>query len=162
MTNLKQNQQLRGSLLNQPILSVVQNHLISYPTPSNLSGRWNWGVLAGICLVAQIITGFFLAMHYASSVDLAFNSVQHLRRDVPGGWALRYMHANGASLFFVVVYMHLFRGMYYTSYAQPREAVWLLGVIIFRLRILTAFIGYVLPWGNILPQMVICCCFLCS
>jgi ubiquinol-cytochrome c reductase cytochrome b subunit len=139
---------LRGSLWGQPLLSVVQNHLISYPTPSNLSGNWNWGVLAGLCLVLQIATGIFLAMHYAAHVDLAFHSVQHIMRDVSNGWLLRYLHANGASLFFIVVYMHLFRGLYYTSYAQPRELVWLLGVVILLVMILTAFIGYVLPWGQ--------------
>jgi ubiquinol-cytochrome c reductase cytochrome b subunit len=138
---------LRGSLWGQPLLSVVQNHLIAYPTPSNLSGNWNWGVLAGLCLVLQIATGIFLAMHYAAHVDLAFHSVQHIMRDVSNGWLLRYLHANGASLFFIVVYMHLFRGLYYTSYAQPRELVWLLGVVILLVMILTAFIGYVLPWG---------------
>lgn len=143
---------LRGSLWTQPLLSVVQNHLISYPTPSNLTGNWNWGVLAGLCLVLQIATGIFLAMHYTAHVDLAFNSVQHIIRDVSNGWLLRYLHANGASLFFIVVYMHLFRGLYYTSYAQPRELVWLLGVIILLVMILTAFIGYVLPWGLILAK----------
>lgn len=155
MTN---NYRLRGSLWNQPLLSLVQNHLISYPTPSNLTGNWNWGVLAGLCLVLQILTGIFLAMHYTAHVDLAFNSVQHLMRDVPYGWLLRYLHANGASLFFIVVYMHLFRGLYYTSYAQPREAVWLIGVVILLVMILTAFIGYVLPWGECLPQVTVYTC----
>ena len=139
--------QFRGSLFGQPLLNVVQNHLISYPTPSNLTGNWNWGVLAGLCLVLQILTGIFLAMHYTAHVDLAFHSVQHLMRDVPNGWLLRYLHQNGQSLFFIVVYMHIFRGLYYTSYSQPREAVWLIGVIILLLMILTRFIGYVLPWG---------------
>lgn len=142
------NQSFRGSLWKQPLLSVVQNHLITYPTPSNLSGNWNWGVLAGLCLVLQIATGIFLAMHYCAHVDLAFHSVQHIMRDVSNGWLLRYLHANGASLFFIVVYMHLFRGLYYTSYAQPRELVWLIGVVILLIMILTAFIGYVLPWGQ--------------
>jgi ubiquinol-cytochrome c reductase cytochrome b subunit len=99
-------------------------------------------------LVLQIVTGIFLAMHYTAHVDFAFHSVQHLMRDVPRGWLLRYMHANGRSLFFIVVYMHLFRALYYTSYASPREAVWLIGVIILLVMILTAFIGYVLPWGQ--------------
>nr|YP_009449867.1 cytochrome b [Pectinodesmus pectinatus]ANG44804.1 cytochrome b [Pectinodesmus pectinatus] len=139
---------LRGSLWDQPMLAVAQNHLIRYPTPSNLNGNYNWGVLAGLCLVLQIRTGIFLAMHYTAHVDLAFHSVQHLMRDVPNGWLLRYLHANGASLFFIVVYMHLFRGLYYTSYAQPREFVWLVGVVILLIMILTAFIGYVLPWGQ--------------
>lgn len=147
MAMVKTNQ-LRGSLWGQPLLSVVQNHLVAYPTPSNLTGMWNFGVLAGLCLVLQIATGIFLAMHYTAHVDLAFQSVQHLMRDVPNGWLLRYLHANGASLFFMVVYAHLFRGLYYTSYAQPRELVWLLGVVILLVMILTAFIGYVLPWGQ--------------
>lgn len=139
---------LRGSLWDQPMLVVAQNHLISYPTPSNLNANYNWGVLAGLCLVLQIRTGIFQAMHYTAHVDLAFHSVQHQMRDVPNGWLLRYLHANGASLFFIVVYMHLFRGQYYTSYAQPRELVWLVGVIIQLVMIQTAFIGYVLPWGQ--------------
>ena len=140
---------VRLGIFSQPLLNVVQNHLISYPTPSNLSGNYNWGVLAGLCLVLQILTGIFLAMHYTAHVDYAFDSVQHLMRDVPNGWLLRYLHANGASLFFIVVYMHLFRGLYYTSYAQPREQVWLIGVVILLVMILTAFIGYVLPWGEL-------------
>ena len=139
---------LRLSIWKQPLLSVFQTHLVSYRTPSNLSGNWNWGVLAGMCLVLQLVTGIFLAMHYTAHVDLAFPSVQHLMRDVPNGWLLRYLHANGRSLFFRVVYMHLFRALYYTSYAQPRELVWLLGVVILLVMILTAFIGYVLPWGD--------------
>lgn len=139
---------LRGSQWDQPMQVVAQNHLISYPTPSNLNGNYNWGVQAGLCLVLQIRTGIFLAMHYTAHVDQAFHSVQHQMRDVPNGWQLRYLHANGASLFFIVVYMHLFRGLYYTSYAQPREFVWLVGVVILLIMILTAFIGYVLPWGQ--------------
>jgi ubiquinol-cytochrome c reductase cytochrome b subunit len=139
---------LRASLLDQPLLRVFNNHIVLYPTPSNLTGNWNYGVLSGLCLVLQILTGIFLAMHYAAHVDLAFASVQHLMRDVPSGWLLRYLHANGASLFFMVVYLHLFRGLYYSSYAQPRELVWLVGVVILLLMILTAFIGYVLPWGQ--------------
>lgn len=139
---------LRGSLWQQPVLTVVENHLVRYPTPSNLNGNYNWGVQAGLCLVLQILTGIFLAMHYTAHVDLAFHSVQHQMRDVPNGWLLRYLHANGASLFFIVVYMHLFRALYYTSYASPREFVWLVGVVILLIMILTAFIGYVLPWGQ--------------
>lgn len=139
---------MRGSLWQQPLLSLVNNHLVTYPTPSNFNSNYNWGVLAGLCLVLQILTGVFLAMHYTAHVDLAFDSVQHLMRDVNYGWMLRYLHANGASLFFIAVYMHLFRALYYTSYAQPREAVWLLGVVILLIMILTAFIGYVLPWGQ--------------
>ena len=138
----------RLSILKQPILSPLNDHLIEYPTPSNLSYWWGFGSLAGICLMLQILTGIFLAMHYTPHVDLAFMSVEHIMRDVEGGWFLRYMHANGASMFFIVVYLHMFRGLYYGSYASPRELVWIVGVIIFLLMILTAFIGYVLPWGQ--------------
>ena len=138
----------RLSILKQPILSPLNDHLIEYPTPSNLSYWWGFGSLAGICLMLQILTGIFLAMHYTPHVDLAFMSVEHIMRDVEGGWFLRYMHANGASMFFIVVYLHMFRGLYYVSYASPRELVWIVGVIIFLLMILTAFIGYVLPWGQ--------------
>ena len=138
----------RLSLLKQPLLAPLNDHLIEYPTPSNLSYFWSFGSLAGICLILQILTGVFLAMHYTAHVDLAFLSVEHIMRDVEGGWFLRYMHANGASMFFIVVYLHMFRGLYYGSYASPRELVWIAGVIIFLLMILTAFIGYVLPWGQ--------------
>jgi ubiquinol-cytochrome c reductase cytochrome b subunit len=138
----------RYSLLKQPLLNTVNSHLIDYPTPSNLNTSWNGGSLAGILLVAQIVTGICLAMHYTAHVDLAFSSVQHIMRDVPSGWLLRYSHANGASLFFIVVYLHVFRGLYYSSYSRPRELVWIIGVVILLLMILTAFIGYVLPWGQ--------------
>ena len=140
--------QTRLSILKQPILSPLNDHLIEYPTPTNLNYWWGFGSLAGICLILQILTGIFLAMHYTPHVDLAFMSVEHIMRDVEGGWFLRYMHANGASMFFIVVYLHMFRGLYYGSYASPRELVWIVGVIIFLLMILTAFIGYVLPWGQ--------------
>lgn len=138
----------RKSILKQPIFSVVNEHLIAYPTASNLSYWWGFGSLAGICLLIQIITGIFLAMHYTPHVDYAFLSVEHIMRDVEGGWFLRYMHANGASMFFIVTYLHILRGLYYGSYASPRELVWCIGVIIFILMTLTAFIGYVLPWGQ--------------
>ena len=138
----------RLSLLKQPLLSTVNEHLIDYPTPSNLTYWWGFGSLAGICLLIQILTGIFLAMHYTPHIDLAFASVEHIMRDVEGGWFLRYMHANGASMFFIVVYLHLLRGLYYGSYAAPRELVWILGVAILLLMIITAFIGYVLPWGQ--------------
>ena len=138
----------RLSLLKQPLVSPLNDHLIEYPTPSNLSYWWGFGSLAGICLLLQILTGIFLAMHYTPHVDLAFMSVEHIMRDVEGGWFLRYMHANGASMFFIVVYLHMFRGLYYGSYSSPRELVWIVGVVIFLLMILTAFIGYVLPWGQ--------------
>jgi ubiquinol-cytochrome c reductase cytochrome b subunit len=138
----------RLSILKQPLLAPLNEHIVEYPTPSNLNYLWGFGSLAGICLVLQILTGIFLAMHYTPHVDLAFLSVEHIMRDVEGGWFLRYMHANGASMFFIVVYLHMFRGLYYGSYASPRELVWIVGVIIFLLMILTAFIGYVLPWGQ--------------
>jgi len=138
----------RLSILKQPLVSVVNDHLIDYPTPSNLSYMWSFGSLAGICLLLQIISGIFLAMHYTPNIDLAFASVEHIMRDVEGGWFLRYLHANGASMFFIVVYLHLLRGLYYGSYASPRELVWIMGVVIMLLMIITAFIGYVLPWGQ--------------
>src|SRR6056300_1207476 len=138
----------RLSLLKQPMFNTVNEHLIDYPTPSNLSYWWGFGSTAGICLVLQILTGIFLAMHYTPHIDLAFLSVEHIMRDVEGGWFLRYMHANGASMFFIVVYLHLLRGLYYGSYTSPRELVWIVGVVILLLMILTAFIGYVLPWGQ--------------
>jgi ubiquinol-cytochrome c reductase cytochrome b subunit len=138
----------RAGLIRQPALSLVNEHLIEYPTPSNINYLWGFGSLAGLFLVVQIATGIFLAMHYTPHVDLAFSSVEHIMRDVEGGWLLRYAHANGASMFFIIVYMHMFRGLYYGSYASPREAVWCIGVIILLLMIITAFIGYVLPWGQ--------------
>jgi ubiquinol-cytochrome c reductase cytochrome b subunit len=130
------------------ILSVVDGHLIDYPAPLNLSYAWSFGALAGICLGIQIITGVFLAMHYTPHIDLAFCSVEHIMRDVNSGWLIRYMHANGASMFFIAVYCHIFRGLYYGSYLAPRELLWCSGVLIFLLMMATAFIGYVLPWGQ--------------
>jgi len=138
----------RVSLLKQPLFSILNEHLVEYPTPTNLNYWWGFGSLAGICLIIQILSGIFLAMHYTPNVDLAFASVEHIMRDVEGGWFLRYLHANGASMFFIVVYLHMLRGLYYGSYASPRELVWIVGVVILLLMILTAFIGYVLPWGQ--------------
>ncbi len=135
-------------LLKQPILKEINHSLIDYPTPSNLSYLWNFGSLAGICLVIQILTGVFLAMHYTPHVDYAFASVEHIMRDVNSGWFLRYVHANGASMFFIVVYLHILRGLYYGSYTMPRRALWIVGVVIFLLMMATAFMGYVLPWGQ--------------
>src|SRR5688500_14349948 len=109
---------------------------------------WHLGVLAGFCLVLQIVTGIVLAMHYAPNATVAFGSTEHIMRDVNWGWLLRYAHANGASMFFVVIYLHIFRGFFYGSYKAPREMVWLLGVVIFLLLMATAFMGYVLPWGQ--------------
>nr|QKY64149.1 apocytochrome b [Pandorina morum] len=130
------------------VLGVLNAHLVAYPTPSNLNYAWNGGSLAGLMLVSQMVTGILLAMHYVGHVDYAFASVQHIMTDVPSGMILRYAHANGASLFFIVVYLHVFRGMYYGSGAQPREMVWITGIVILLVMIITAFIGYVLPWGQ--------------
>nr|YP_004563939.1 apocytochrome b [Phytophthora mirabilis]ADK76334.1 apocytochrome b [Phytophthora mirabilis] len=130
------------------LFAVINNHLIDYPTPINLNYFFGFGSLAGIMLVIQILTGIFLAMHYTPHIDLAFNSVEHIMRDVNNGWLIRYTHANGASFFFIVVYVHIFRGLYYGSYITPREAIWCSGVIIFILMMATAFMGYVLPWGQ--------------
>lgn len=135
---------------------VKQNHLVhfvyhaavSYKPPITLNYFWNFGVLALFCLVVQLATGIFLAMHYVASPEHAFNSVEHIMRDVNYGWLLRYLHANGASMFFLVVYVHLFRGLYYGSYMYPRQLLWITGVIILLIMILTAFMGYVLPWGQ--------------
>lgn len=130
------------------LFTVINNHLIDYPTPVNLNYFYGFGSLAGIMLVVQILTGIFLAMHYTPHIDLAFNSIEHIMRDVNYGWLIRYTHANGASFFFIVVYIHIFRGLYYGSYITPREALWCSGVIIFILMMATAFMGYVLPWGQ--------------
>jgi len=130
------------------VLSFVDSHIIDYPTPVNLNYMWSFGSAAGICLVIQIITGIFLAMHYTPHIDLAFASVEHIMRDVNNGWLIRYLHCNGASMFFIVVYSHMFRGLYYGSYMYPRGFLWSSGVIIFLLMMATAFMGYVLPWGQ--------------
>ena len=119
-----------------------------YPVPRNLNYFWNFGVLSGAALMLQIVTGIVLAMHFAGNSALAFDSVEHIMRDVNSGWLMRYAHANGASMFFIVVYVHIFRGLFYASYKPPREVVWLLGIVIFLLMMATAFMGYVLPWGQ--------------
>ncbi|MEO0061698.1 MAG: hypothetical protein RLZZ08_258 [Pseudomonadota bacterium] len=132
-----------------PLPRFVYNAVgAGYPVPRNLSYLWNFGILAGFCLMLQIVTGVVLAMHYASNSGVAFNSVEHIMRDINWGWLMRYAHANGASFFFVVVYIHIFRGFFYSSYKAPREMIWLLGVTIFLLMMATAFMGYVLPWGQ--------------
>ena len=130
------------------LLSIVDSHVIHYPSPINLNYAWSFGFIATMCLIIQILTGIFLAMHYTPHIDLAFSSVEHIMRDVNNGWLIRYMHANGASMFFIVVYCHIFRGLYYGSYMAPRQLLWCSGVIIFILMMLTAFMGYVLPWGQ--------------
>jgi ubiquinol-cytochrome c reductase cytochrome b subunit len=121
---------------------------VYHPSTVNLTYFWNFGVYATVCLIIQIITGIFLAMHYTAEINLAFDSVEHIMRDVNYGWLLRYIHANGASMFFIVVYIHTFRGLYYSSFVYPRQLLWCVGVIILLLMILTAFLGYVLPWGQ--------------
>ncbi len=131
-----------------PIFTFMNHELHEYPTPRNLSYWWNFGSLAGIALVIMIATGIMLAMQYTPHVDFAFNSVERIMRDVNSGWLLRYLHANGGSFFFIVVYIHVFRGLYYGSYKAPRELLWILGVVILVLMMATAFMGYVLPWGQ--------------
>ena len=130
------------------LLGFLDSHLIHYPAPVNLTYAWSFGSTAGICLIIQILTGVFLAMHYTPHIDLAFSSVEHIMRDVNNGWFIRYAHANGASMFFIVVYSHIFRGLYYGSYMHPRQLLWCSGVLIFILMMGTAFMGYVLPWGQ--------------
>ena len=131
-----------------PMFTFVEKELIDYPTPRNLNYWWNFGSLAGIVLVIMIASGIVLAMHYTPHVDHAFNSVERIMRDVNYGWLLRYIHMNGGSAFFIVVYIHIFRGLYYGSYKAPRELLWMLGVVILLLMMATAFMGYVLPWGQ--------------
>ena len=132
-----------------PLPRFVYNAVgAGYPVPRNLNYFWNFGVLAGFMLVVQILTGVILAMHYAANAGVAFDSTEHIMRDVNWGWLLRYGHANGASMFFVVVYIHMFRGLYFGSYKAPREMIWLLGVVIYLLMMATGFMGYVLPWGQ--------------
>jgi len=131
-----------------PLFSFAQDAMMDYPEPRNLNYWWNFGALAGIVLVIMIVSGVFLAMNYTPHADMAFNSVERIMRDVDYGWLIRYIHMNGASFFFIIVYIHLFRGMYYGSYKEPRELLWMLGVVILLLMMATAFFGYVLPWGQ--------------
>ena len=130
------------------ILSFVDSHIINYPTPINLNYLWSFGSAAGIALVIQILTGIFLAMFYTPNIDLAFKSVEHIMRDINNGWLIRYLHANGASMFFIVVYCHIFRGFYFGSYIFPRDRLWISGIVLFLLMMAAAFMGYVLPWGQ--------------
>src|SRR5579871_3921867 len=131
-----------------PIFTMVQKEYGVFPTPRNFNYFWNFGALALVNLVIMIVTGIFLAMNYQPNTLLAFGSVQHIMRDVNFGWLLRYVHQNGASLFFIVTYVHIFRGLYYGSYKSPRELLWIFGVVILLLMMATAFMGYVLPWGQ--------------
>jgi len=129
-------------------LLTLSHHLMEYPTPKNLNYWWTFGGILTIFLIVQIITGIVLAMHYVAHVDYAFESVEHIMRDVNYGWLIRYFHANGSSMFFLAVYIHIFRSLYYGSYKSPREVIWIIGMIIYFLMMMTAFMGYVLPWGQ--------------
>jgi len=131
-----------------PIIQLVYDSLFAYPAPINLTYSWNFGIFALVCLAVQIITGLALAMHFTANIDLAFLEVEHIMRDVNYGFLLRYIHANGASMFFIVVYIHTLRGLYYGSFVNPRQLLWIIGVAILFLMIVTAFLGYVLPWGQ--------------
>ena len=131
-----------------PIFTMMQKEYGTFPTPKNFNYFWNFGALAMVTLVVMILTGIFLAMHYTPHAAMAFDSVERIMRDVNYGWLVLYRHANGASFFFVVVYIHIFRGMYYGSYKAPREVLWMIGVLILLVMMATAFMGYVLPWGQ--------------
>src|ERR1041384_1949007 len=131
-----------------PIAGLVYSSFIAYPVPRNLNYWWTFGGILSFLLGAQIVTGIILVMHYTPHADMAFNSVEHIMRDVNYGWLLRYLHSNGASMFFVAVYIHMARGMYYGSYKEPREVLWILGVILYLLMMATGFLGYTLPWGQ--------------
>ncbi len=131
-----------------PIVRFAHDTAISFPTPKNLNYWYTFGGILAVCLAVQIVTGIILAMHYEASVDGAFASVERIMRDVPYGWLLRYIHSNGASMFFLAVYLHMFRGLYYGSYKEPREVLWILGCVIYLLMMATAFLGYMLPWGQ--------------
>ena len=130
-----------------PVVGLAYD-VIMIPTPKTLNWMWIWGIVLAFCLALQIVTGIVLAMHYTPEVSLAFASVEHIMRDVNGGYMLRYLHANGGSLFFVAVYLHIFRGLYYGSYKAPREITWIIGMLIYLSMMATAFMGYVLPWGQ--------------
>ena len=131
-----------------PVLSLVRGQLVDFPTPRNLNYWWTFGGILATMLVIQLLTGIVLVMHYTPHVAMAGDSVEHIMRDVNWGWLLRWMHANGAAFFFIAVYIHMFRGLYYGSYKSPREILWMIGVIIFIVMMATAFMGYVLPWGQ--------------
>ncbi|MCC4242848.1 cytochrome b [Stappia indica] len=131
-----------------PVIGLVRGSFVDFPTPKNLNYWWTFGGILFFVLIAQIVTGIVLVMHYTPNTAMAFASVEHIMRDVNFGWLLRYLHANGASMFFIAVFIHMFRGMYYGSYKAPREISWILGVVIFLIMMATAFMGYVLPWGQ--------------
>ncbi len=131
-----------------PIAGLMHSSFVAYPVPRNINYLWTFGAILSFMLIAQIVTGIVLAMHYIPDASLAFGSVEHIMRDVDYGWLIRYLHSNGASMFFLAVYVHMLRGLYYGSYKAPREVLWILGVIIYLLMMATAFMGYVLPWGS--------------
>ena len=131
-----------------PIMGLVHSSFVAYPVPRNVNYLWTFGAILSFMLIAQIVTGIVLAMHYVPSATMAFASIEHIMRDVNYGWLIRYLHTNGASMFFLAVYIHIFRGLYYGSYKAPREVLWILGVIIYLLMMAAAFMGYVLPWGS--------------
>ncbi len=131
-----------------PILSLMHGAAVAFPTPKNLNYWWTFGGILMFCLMTQIITGVILVMHFTPHVDMAFASVEHIMRDVNYGWLIRYIHSNGASMFFLAVYIHMFRGLYYGSYKEPRELIWILGMVIYLLMTAAAFFGYVLVWGQ--------------
>lgn len=136
------------SIRHDPIVGPIFVSLYDYPSPSNLTYVWNFGVYSLVSLLVQVVTGIILAMYYVPNIQLAFDSVEHIMRDVSYGWLFRYIHANGASMFFIVVYIHMFRGLYYGSFIRPRIMLWTVGVLIFFFMIVIAFMGYVLPWGQ--------------
>ncbi len=131
-----------------PIIGLVHSSFVTFPTPKNLNYWYTFGGILTICLMVQLITGIVLVMHYTPHADMAFESVEHIMRDVNYGWLIRYLHSNGASMFFIAVYIHMFRGLYYGSYKAPREVLWIIGVLIYVVMMATGFMGYVLPWGQ--------------
>ena len=131
-----------------PFFTMLNNEYGEFPTPKNFNYLWNFGAIAAVMLVIMMISGIVLAMHYTPHADMAFNSVERIMRDVNWGWLMRYIHMNGASFFFIAVYIHMYRGMYYGSYKKPRELLWLMGAVIYVLMMATAFMGYTLPWSQ--------------
>ncbi|MEX0591749.1 MAG: cytochrome b N-terminal domain-containing protein [Xanthobacteraceae bacterium] len=143
-----QNKYLQWFERRLPVLGLMHSSFVAYPTPRNLNYWWTFGGILTVMLMVQIVSGVVLVMHFTPTAAGAFDSVEHIMRDVNYGWLLRYIHANGGSMFFLAVYIHIFRGLYYGSYKEPREVLWILGVILFLLMMATAFMGYVLPWGQ--------------
>ena len=130
------------------LIGLIMSHLVFYPSPICLTYAWSFGSIAGFCLLIQMLSGIFLAMYYIPEIDYAFSSIEFIMRNVKNGWLIRYVHSNGASMFFIAVYAHIFRGLYYGSYMKPRELLWCSGVVLLILIMATAFTGYVLPWGQ--------------